>query len=64
MLSIPNREHDHLRVLIERMQRDGHPEHAIHDAVRQATRGTQPGRARPARRPRRFGLFGRRRGRP
>lgn len=57
----PNREHDHLRVLIEQMQRDGKPEHAIHDAVREASGRTQPKQDRPARRPGRFGLFGRRR---
>lgn len=56
-----NREHDHLRVMIEQMQRDGQPEHAIHEAVRQASGRMKPRRERPARRPRRFGLFGRRR---
>ena len=61
MSQIPYREHDHLRVLIERMQRDGQPENAIHEAVRQASSRTPSGRKRPPRRPGRFGLFCRRR---
>lgn len=61
MSRVPDREHDHLRVLIERMQRDGMPERAIHEAVRQASGWTRSERERPARRPSRFGLFGRRR---
>ena len=36
MTANPHREHDHLRVMIEQMQRAGHPEKAIHEAVRQA----------------------------
>ncbi len=63
MSRMPYHEHDHLRALIERMQRDGRPEAAIHEAVRQASGRTHPGRERPARRPGRFGLFGRRVGR-
>ena len=46
MTRLTQREHDHVLQMIERMQRDGHPEHAIHDAVRRATRGEQ----RPERR--------------
>ena len=60
MSRMPYHEHDHLRAMIERMQRDGRPEHAIHEAVRQASDRTHPGRERPARRPGRLGLFGRR----
>jgi hypothetical protein len=51
-------EHQHLQIMIERMQRDGVPERAIHDAVRQARR---PDRGEPDRRPFRFRLFRRRR---
>jgi hypothetical protein len=51
-------EHQHLQIMIERMQREGHPERAIHDAVRQARRDD---RSLPERRPSRFRLF--RRGR-
>lgn len=53
MMRTPNREHDYLRVMIEQMQREGRPENAIHEAVRQARQ------ERPERRPRRFDLFGR-----
>lgn len=56
-----DREHDHLRVMIEQLQRDGQPEHAIREAVRRASGRTRLRRERPARRPGRFGLFGRRR---
>jgi hypothetical protein len=52
------REHHHLQILIERMQREGYPERSIHEAVRLA-RGEQ--RRGPERRPSRFRVF--RRGR-
>lgn len=56
-----HREQDHLRVMIELMQRDGYPEQAIHEAVRQASGRKRPGRGRQERRPGRFGLLRRRR---
>jgi len=46
------REHHHLQILIERMQREGYPEPSIHEAVRRA-RGE---RDRPERRPARLRL--------
>jgi hypothetical protein len=52
-------EHDHLRIMIEQMQRAGHPEHSIHEAVRQASSRSAPDRTRPSRRVSRFGLLGR-----
>jgi hypothetical protein len=63
MSRTPNREHDRLRAMIERMQRDGVPERAIHEAVRRAVSEAHPER-KPGlahvRRVRRFALFGRR----
>lgn len=59
MSQIPNPEHDHLRIMIERMQRAGHPERSIHEAVRQASSRTTSAGTRPARRAGRFGLLGR-----
>jgi hypothetical protein len=56
-----SRDHDHLRVMIEQMQRAGHHEDAIHDAVRRATARRPLDGPGPAKRPGRFGLFGRRR---
>ena len=47
MSRMPYHEHDHLRAMIDRMQRDGRPEAAIHEAVRQASDRTHPGRERP-----------------
>jgi hypothetical protein len=52
-------QHDHLLGMIERMQRDGQPEGAIHAAVRQAVREDRPKR-RERRRPDVLGLFRRR----
>ena len=49
-------QHDHLLAMIERMQRDGTPEDAIHEAVRQAVREDRPER-RQTRRPDVLGLF-------
>jgi hypothetical protein len=51
------REHEHLQILIERMQREGYPERSIHEAVRRARRTGADG---PARRQRRFRLRRRR----
>jgi hypothetical protein len=59
MTKIPADEHDHLRLMIERLQRDGTPEAAIHEAVRRATDGDRPGR-RERRRPDVLRLLGRR----
>ena len=53
-------EHDNLRVLIEQMQRAGHSEKEIHSAVREASTDRGPERQGSPRRPRRFGIFGRR----
>jgi hypothetical protein len=53
------REHHHLQILIERMQREGYPEPAIREAVRRAKRDTHD---QPRRRQPRFGLFRRGRG--
>jgi hypothetical protein len=52
-------EHDHLRVMIETMQRDGRPEAMIHEAVRRAMDGDRP-RRRDRRRPDVLRLLGRR----
>jgi hypothetical protein len=52
MTKLTRTEHDHVLHMIETMQRNGHAESAIHDAVRRATRGE-----RPERRDRRGGLF-------
>ena len=46
MTNLTRREHDHVLQMIELMQRDGYPEHAIHDAVRRATRGERAERRR------------------
>lgn len=59
MTANPHREHDHLRVMIEQMQRADHPQNAIHEAVRQALGRTTGTAQRPVRSPGRFGLFGR-----
>jgi hypothetical protein len=55
MSKLTRTEHDHVLHMIETMQRNGHAESAIHDAVRRATRGERP--ERPERRDRRGGLF-------
>ncbi len=55
-----DREHHCLLALIEKMQRDGMPEHSIHEVVRQATGSRRPGRERLTR-PGTFTGFGRRR---
>jgi len=49
-----------LRVLIERMQREGRPERDIEAAVRAATARIERTNRRPSRRPNRLGLLGRR----
>jgi hypothetical protein len=56
-------EHDHLLIMIETMQRAGHPEHAIHDAVRRSTRGPGPERRKRIRLERLRSIGRRRRGR-
>ena len=56
-------EDDHLLMMIEKMQREGQPETAIHEAVRRATHGERPERRRQ-RRLRKLRLFGRRQRRP
>ena len=53
-------EHDNLRVLIEQMQRAGHSEKEINSVVRQASTRGCPDRKGSPRRPRRFGISGRR----
>ena len=53
-----DRDDQHLRVLIERMQQDGHSERDIAAAVRAASRRIEREERRPARRPLR--LFDRR----
>jgi hypothetical protein len=55
-----DRDDHHLRVLIERMQQEGHPERDIAAAVRAASRRIEREERRPARRSGRLGLFGRR----
>ena len=57
MSRIPSHEHHRLLQLIEQMQRDGKPEPAIHEAVRQASGPRRTQREQPARRPRSFALF-------
>ena len=57
-----DRDDYRLRVLIERMQREGRPERDIEAAVRAATTRIERGRRRPSRRPSRLGLLGRRLG--
>ena len=54
MTRVTRDEHDHLRVMIEMMQRDGKAETAIHEAVRGAT-----GDGRPQRRQGRRNVLGR-----
>ncbi len=56
-----DRDDHHLRVLIERMQQEGHAERDIADAVRAASRRIErEERRRPAGKSSRLGLFGRR----
>ncbi len=55
-----DRDDHHLRVLIERMQQEGHSERDIAAAVRAAARRIEREERRPTRRPSRLGLFGRR----
>ncbi len=55
-----DRDDHHLRVLIERMQQEGHAERDIAAAVRAAARRIDREERRPARAPRRLGFFGRR----
>ena len=55
-----DRDDYRLRVLIERMQREGRSERDIEAAVRAATGRIERDRRRPSRRPNRFGLLGRR----
>ncbi len=62
MTRMTPREHDHVLMMIEQMQRDGQPEAAIHEAVRRVTSAGRPER-RPARRFERLRLFGRMQGR-
>ena len=50
MTGMNRNQHDHLLGMIERMQRDGTPEDAIHEAVRRAVREDRPER-RQRRRP-------------
>lgn len=57
-----DREDYRLRVLIERMQREGRPERDIEAAVRSATARIERGSRRPSRRPSRLRLLGRRLG--
>ena len=44
MTRMTDAELDHLLQMIERMQRDGHSEEAIHETVRRAARRTHPER--------------------
>ncbi|TML72031.1 MAG: hypothetical protein E6G14_00875 [Actinobacteria bacterium] len=55
-----DRDDHHLRVLIERMQQEGHSERDIAAAVRAAARRIELEERRPTRRPSRLGLLGRR----
>ena len=55
-----DRDDYRLRVLIERMQREGRSERDIEAAVRAATVRTEREHQRPSRRPNRLGLLGRR----
>jgi hypothetical protein len=59
MTRITPDEHDHLRLMIETMQRDGRPEAAIHEAVRRAIESDRS-RRRERRRPDVLRLLGRR----
>lgn len=52
-------ETNHLRIMIERMQRAGYPEQSIHQAVREAAGNRRNSITGPKRRPGRFGLLGR-----
>ena len=60
MTRMNQNQHGHLLELIERMQRDGRPEAAIHEAVRRAVREDRQER-RQRRRP---GVLSRMRRRP
>ena len=55
-----DRDDHHLRVLIERMQQEGHPERDIVAAVGAAARRIERDERRPTRTPSRLGLLGRR----
>ena len=55
-----DRDDYRLRVLIERMQREGRSERDIEAAVRVAANRINREHRRPSRHPRRFGLLGRR----
>ena len=55
-----DRDDHHLRVLIERMQQEGHSERDIAAAVRAAARRIEREERRPTSRPSRLGLLGRR----
>lgn len=55
-----DRDDYRLRVLIERMQREGRSERDIEAAVRAASVRIERERRHPSRRPNRLGLFGRR----
>ena len=55
-----DRDDHHLRVLIERMQQEGHSERDIAAAVHAAARRIEREERRPTRRHSRLGLFGRR----
>jgi hypothetical protein len=50
MTRMNRNQHDHVLGMIERMQRDGTPEGAIHEAVRRAVKQDRPER-RQRRRP-------------
>ena len=63
MSGVSDREQHHLCGMIERLQRAGHPEHSIHEAVRQAAGRTPREPRRPVRGGGRRGLLGRLRGR-